>query len=63
MYPEEISLTINGVTYRAMWFDKEEDRVAEWYISNDKGEQFGRFRGYPGNYKQVENFIRHFIAK
>ena len=62
MSNEQFSLTINGVTYNAVWFDKEDDRQAEWYIDAN-GERVGKFRGYPSNAKQVENFIRHFLAK
>lgn len=62
MSPEEFSLTINEVNYRAVWFDKEDDRKAEWYIYSN-GTKIGTYAGYPSNYKQVENFIRHFIAK
>jgi len=62
MNETEFSLTINGTTFVATWFDKEDDRVAEWYIDAN-GERVGKFRGYPGNAKQVENFIRHFLAK
>jgi hypothetical protein len=62
MNETEFSLTINGTTYIATWFDKEDDRVAEWHIDAN-GEHVGKFRGYPGNAKQVENFIRYFLAK
>ena len=62
MNETEFSLTINGTTYKATWFDKEDDRVAEWYIDAN-GERVGKVAGYPGNAKQVELFIRHFLAR
>lgn len=61
MNNEQIEMTINGVEYKAVWFDKEEDRQAEWYIMRN-GEKIGAFAGYPGNKKQVENFIEFFLA-
>lgn len=58
----QFNLTINGTTYNAVWHDKESDRSAAWYILVN-GEKVGSVEGYPGNAKQVENFIRHFLAK
>jgi hypothetical protein len=58
----DFNLTINGITYTAMWFDKEDDRVAEWYIFVN-GSKIGSYAGYPGDAKHVENFIRNFLAK
>jgi hypothetical protein len=61
MNNEEIILTINGTTYKAVWFDKEDDRKAEWHISVD-GKKVGKYYGYPADKKFVENFIRFYIA-
>jgi hypothetical protein len=58
----DFSLTINGTTYNAVWFDKEDDRRAEWYVSVN-GNKIGSYAGYPGDAKHVENFIRNFLAK
>ena len=62
MNNEEFTLTINGTDYKAIWFDKEDDRVAEWYIYRN-GTKIGTYAGYPGNRQNVENFIRFFLGK
>ena len=58
---EAFKLVIDGVVWDAVWFDKEDDRIAEWYIYRD-GEKVGKFAGYPSNRQHVENFIRFFLA-
>ena len=62
MNDEQFTIELNGVEYRAVWFDKEDDRRAEWYILRN-GTKIGTFAGYPANRPQVENFIRSYIAK
>lgn len=58
---ETFKLVIDGVVWSAVWFDKEDDRIAEWYIYRD-GEKVGKFAGYPADRGRVENFIRFFLA-
>lgn len=59
--PDQIKMTINGVEFTATWFDKEDDRVAEWYIYRN-GEKVGKYAGRLANKKRVENFIEFFLA-
>lgn len=61
MNNEQFSVTINGVTYNAIWHDKENDRKAEWYIYRN-GTKIGTYAGYPSNRNNVENFIRFYLS-
>jgi hypothetical protein len=61
MNETEFTMVVNGVEYKAVWFDKEDDRKAEWYI-NRNGEKIGKYAGYPADRKHVENFIEFFLA-
>lgn len=61
MNETEFTMTINETEYKAVWHDKEDDRKAEWYIICN-GEKIAAYAGYPGNKKQVENFIEFFLA-
>ena len=56
-----LELVIDGVKWEAIWQDKEDDRIAEWYIFRG-GEKVGKFAGYPSSRQRVENFIRFFLA-
>lgn len=55
------TLLIDGIDWDAVWFDKEVDRAAAWYIYRD-GQKIGTFAGYPADRGHVENFIRFFLA-
>ena len=61
MNETQFTMVVNGVEYKDIWFDKEDDRKAEWYI-NRNGEKIGKFAGYPADRKHVENFIENFLA-
>lgn len=58
----DFSLTINGITYTAMWFDKEDDCGPYWSIFVD-ARKIGSYAGYPDDAKHVINLIRNFSCK
>lgn len=59
---DSFTIEVDGRVFKATWFEKEDDRLAEWYISVN-GNTVARWAGRHDEEQYVENFIRFFVAK